>query len=118
MAVRLPCFAQKEQTKKTFLKNISIFAYTFVKTIKTDSYMDERKLEIWWSSLTISQKERIGGKIMSKQTEGKVNTALYPECSRVWNALSIEQKQAIYDHCTDDHGYLLQEWKEGRAFSY
>ena len=80
--------------------------------------MDEKELETWWASLTVEQKERIAGKIVSKQTDGAVTTCNYPECSRVWNDLPLERRQAIYEHCTDDHGFLLHKWREGFSFSY
>ena len=54
--------------------------------------MDERELETWWASLTVSQKERIAGKIMSKQTEGVVTVCNYPECTAVWNNLPLERR--------------------------
>ena len=80
--------------------------------------MDERKLDIWWASLTIVQKERIAGKIADKLSDGRVREARYPECTNVWNGLPLDRKMAIYEHCTDDHGYLLHEWREGFSFSY
>lgn len=87
--------------------------------------MNERKLEIWWASLTIAQKERIARKILNKQNivTKLINASVvlevdYPNCSNVWNALTLEQKLHIYEHCTDEHGYLLSNWQEGRSFSY
>ena len=42
----------------------------------------------------------------------------YPECTKVWNEVSEEVKQRVHDHCTDDHGLLLPEWKEGKSYSF
>lgn len=74
-------------------------------------------LNIWWSSLTIAQKERIATKAAKK--EGNENADIrYPECSKWWISISEEQRQWIYDHCTDKHGMLLTKWKEGKSMSY
>lgn len=78
---------------------------------------EERKLETWWASLTVSEKERIAGKIASKALGGKYVQVHYPECSTLWNELSQEEQEAIYRHCTDAHGLLLQDWKTGHPFS-
>lgn len=71
----------------------------------------------WWSSLTVVEKERIASKIKSKAT-GKDVKVHYPECTKVWNEVSEEVKQRVHDHCTDDHGLLLPEWKEGKSYSF
>lgn len=80
--------------------------------------MDERKLQIWWASLTILQKERIANKVINAKADEPMKEVRYPECSNVWNELPIERKHAIYEHCTDEHGMLLHKWREGRSFSY
>ena len=72
---------------------------------------EQRLVDIWWSNLTIAHKERIAAKIlgMSNPTE----ESRYPKCTEIWKGLSFEQKQAIYKHCTDEHGYLLHGWVDG-----
>ena len=67
--------------------------------------MRNDKLEIWWASLTIAQKERIDEEMVR-----------YPACSRWWNSLDEESRQKIHDHCVDRHGYLLQEWNEADPY--
>lgn len=79
--------------------------------------MKEQDLDAWWCGLTCSQKERIASKIASKQN-GAPTVVVYPECSEWWNALDAEKKEFIHDHCTDKHGYLLEEWSEGSSYSY
>lgn len=73
-------------------------------------------LENWWAGLTVTEKERIGTKIA--RNAGHHKAVIYPECSTWWNRLSMELKLRIYQHCTDDHGLLLQDWKEGEVYSY
>ena len=80
--------------------------------------ISSKELNVWWASLTIGQKERIASKIKSRENDGRTVVVNYPECSDVWNSLPVESQRAIYQHCTDDHGLLLQEWTEGWAFSY
>ena len=77
------------------------------------------ELEKWWASLTISQKERIARKGLSKNsTDGSVdeNLVLYPACSKWWSDLDDERRQTIYDHCVDAHGYLLKEWNDADPY--
>lgn len=64
------------------------------------------KFDVWWSSLTISQKERIASKANKKPVH-------YPECTAWWNSIDEEQKTRIHDHCVDSHGYFLKDWEEG-----
>ena len=81
--------------------------------------MRNDNLEIWWSSLTIAQKERIARKGLAKaHPDAQVNEdeVRYPACSRWWNSLPDEQKETIHDHCVDRHGYLLLEWKEADPY--
>ena len=81
--------------------------------------MRNDKLEIWWASLTIAQKERIARKGMSKASpDGTVDEEMvrYPACSRWWNSLDEESRQKIHDHCVGRHGYLLQEWNEADPY--
>ena len=74
-------------------------------------------LDKWWSSLTISQYERIATKAAKK--EGNENAEVhYPACSQWWNAITEERRLWIYNHCTDQHGLLLPIWNEGKSMSY
>ena len=77
------------------------------------------ELEIWWSSLTIAQKERIARKAQKKASpDGKVDDELvrYPACTRWWNSQDLAVQQKIHDHCVDRHGYLLQEWNDADPY--
>lgn len=72
----------------------------------------------WWSSLTIENKERIARKIVEHLVPEWEGDTCYPDCTRLWHYLSESQQQAIYEHCTDRHGHVLKEWKEGDSMSY
>ena len=81
--------------------------------------MRNDNLEIWWSSLTIAQKERIARKGQTKASpDGKVDEALvrYPACTRGWNAVPDVEKQKIHGHYVDRHGYLLADWNEADPY--
>jgi len=69
-----------------------------------------KDLDEWWQSLSVNQKIRIASKVLEQDIT-------YPKCSEVWNNLSIDKKKKIHEHCTDKHGYLLQEWSEGNMYS-
>ena len=74
-------------------------------------------LNKWWSSLTITQKERIATKAARK--DGDANAEVhYPACSQWWNTITAERRQWIYEHCTDVHGLLLPQWNEAKTLSY
>lgn len=75
-------------------------------------------LTSWWSSLTIYNKERIANKAVEHKLIDWEGTTHYPNCTRLWHSLSESQQQAIYDHCTDRHGHVLSEWREGTSMSY
>lgn len=75
------------------------------------------RVDIWWSSLTIVQKERIAAKAAEKEGNKDADVT-YPACTRWWNSITEERRQWIYDHCTDKHGLLLAKWKEGKSMSY
>lgn len=75
------------------------------------------KLDNWWSSLTITQKERIATKAARKAGDENANVT-YPACSVWWMSIDEERKQMIHDHCTNDHGLLLPEYQEGNIMSY
>ena len=74
-------------------------------------------LDKWWSSLTITQKERIATKAARKAGDESADIH-YPACSAWWNAIDDERRQWIYTHCTDTHGLLLPIWNEGKSMSY
>ena len=81
--------------------------------------MHNNELELWWSSLTVAQKERVAMKGQSKASHDKrVDPSLvtYPACSVWWNSLPEERKQQIHDHCVDRHGYLLHEWNDADPY--
>lgn len=67
------------------------------------------KYDIWWSSLKVTEKERIASKIKGEKV-------YYPECTEVWNALDAEKQQKIHDHCTDAHGLILLDWVDGKPY--
>jgi hypothetical protein len=74
-------------------------------------------LEIWWSSLPISEKERIARKGLSKAgLKEDDNLILYPGCTRWWQSLEEKRKESIYAHCVAKHGDELKEWKEGNPY--
>lgn len=75
----------------------------------------QQKINIWWANLTVPQKERIASKILSKSAMSE--ECRYPKCTAVWNTLDLEQQERIYQHCTDDHGYLLREWVDRPTYS-
>lgn len=76
------------------------------------------ELDTWWASLKVVEKEHIATKATRKDSGDETIEVKYPECSRWWLSISEERKQAIHDHCTDKHGLLLPEWKEGKCMSY
>jgi len=67
------------------------------------------KYDIWWSSLKITEKERIASKVKGEKV-------YYPECTTVWNELDDEKQQIIHDHCNDSHGLILGVWKDGKPY--
>lgn len=79
--------------------------------------MKKEDLNKWWSGLTVTQKEHIASKVVSKR-DGPPTQIHYPACTVVWNELSDEQQEFIHDHCTDKHGMILPEWQEGDTYSY
>ena len=66
-------------------------------------------LEIWWSSLPISEKERIARK-------GQAQDPVYPACTCWWQNLGEDKKKKIYTHCVARQGDELKEWKEGNPY--
>ena len=79
--------------------------------------MDNKSLDQWWAGLTIAQKERIASKAASKRS-GNPEQVRYPECTRWWLGADAGQKEWVYAQCTDKHGLLLEEWREGKTYSY
>ena len=77
--------------------------------------MEQRELDIWWSSLPIEEKERIARKGLTKTGEDP-SQATYPACSAWWNRLSHEQQVQIYTHCVAKHGDEVRQWNEGNPY--
>lgn len=81
--------------------------------------MTMTKTDEWWASLTIAQKERVAGRIVAnEQTESPRPSVVYPACTAIWMALPDERKEWIYDHCTNAHGLVIDDWTEGYSLSY
>ncbi|MBQ9185698.1 MAG: hypothetical protein IJ151_09555 [Bacteroidales bacterium] len=76
------------------------------------------EIEIWWTSLPITEKERIARKGLSKSGRVAVDEAdvLYPACTRWWNSLESSRKVKIHDHCVLKHGDELKEWDEANPY--
>lgn len=77
--------------------------------------MESVDLEIWWSSLPVSEKERIAKKGIAKNG-GNPEDAVYPACTSWWNALEASRKASIYNHCVVAHGDELKEWREENPY--
>ena len=73
--------------------------------------MHKRVLEIWWSSLPISEKERI-----ARKGSGSEEMSHYPSCTLWWNSLEESRQLMIYTHCVQKHGDETPEWKEGNPY--
>ena len=81
--------------------------------------MEKIDFDAWWASLPISRKERIARKALSKANPGQAvdeSTVLYPACTVWWGSIDDKQREAIYDHCTNRHGDLQQDWQEGDPY--
>ena len=72
---------------------------------------DKIDYDLWWSNLTISQKERIAKKITKEE-------CVYPKCTLVWKELGDDKKEWIHKHCTSKHGCVIEEFTEGQTMSY
>lgn len=71
----------------------------------------DQELDKWWSSLKVSEKERIATKLTG-------NTTQYPECTDVWKTLGTQTKYWVREHCTNKHGIVFPAWQDGKSFSY
>ena len=78
--------------------------------------MENVDLEIWWSSLPISEKERIALKGLRKAGEKDETKARYPSCTVWWTGLEAARKAFIYEHCVKAHGDELREWQEQNPY--
>ncbi|MBR0110236.1 MAG: hypothetical protein IJM05_06550 [Bacteroidales bacterium] len=81
--------------------------------------MKHDDLNLWWTSLSVAQKERVAKKGLKKyagEKEPAENEYQYPACTIWWNNLPEEQKTWIHDHCVNKHGYVLQEWDEANPY--
>ena len=82
-------------------------------------HMKNSELDLWWSSLPISQKERIARKAQSKTSpDGIVDDSkvYYPACTQWWESLDEAAKAKIYEHCVDRHGLSLTEWNNADPY--
>ena len=77
--------------------------------------MENVDLEIWWSSLPVTEKERIALKGI-KKANGDESLAHYPACTAWWNSLEQDRKEFIYNHCVLAHGDELREWKDQNPY--
>lgn len=92
------------------LSQKSIYFATVEQHITKETTMNVRDLDLWWTSLTTKQKERIATKAARKT--GKANAEVqYPECTVWWIALDAKVREKIRKQCTDERGHLLEEWK-------
>lgn len=81
--------------------------------------MDNNELELWWASLPVKRKEEIARKGLTKMSNGDSfdeSKAVYPACTKWWEALSQERKEWIYAHCTNRHGYVRSEWTDANPY--
>lgn len=78
--------------------------------------MENVDLEIWWSSLPISEKERIALKGIRKAGGADESQAQYPACTAWWNGLEADRKLFIYKHCVAAHGDEMREWREENPY--
>ena len=58
--------------------------------------MENVDLEIWWSSLPVTEKERIALKGLRKSGDPDESKAQYPACTAWWNSLDAERQAFIY----------------------
>lgn len=72
--------------------------------------MTYKELDMWWANLRIAYKERIASKANNRDMK-------YPECTEWWNNADVDTKQRIYNHCSENHGYYLEPWREGKSFT-
>jgi len=66
--------------------------------------------DIWWTGLTVKQKERIAKKVTGVDT-------FYPAATNVWMGLPEDRKARIYEHCKSGHGYLDPVENEGNPLT-
>ena len=81
--------------------------------------MNSKELDLWWSTLSIKEKERIARKGLSKASpDGKVDDSkvFYPACTAWWEGLDEDRKTKIHDHCVDSHGLLMTEWDNANPY--
>ncbi|MBP5549220.1 MAG: hypothetical protein J6X63_01900 [Bacteroidales bacterium] len=81
--------------------------------------MKDVDLNIWWSSLPVSEKERIATKGPTKASaDGKIDESLahYPGCTNWWGTLDDESKYKIFLHCVSRHGDELKEWDNANPY--
>lgn len=76
------------------------------------------EIDIWWTSLPISEKERIARKALTKSGKVAVDDSgiVYPACTRWWMSLDNDRKVKIHDHCVAKHGDELKEWDNANPY--
>jgi len=79
--------------------------------------MENVKLMDWFCSLSIQQKEHIACKVLLQQGKDP-KEGVYPRCVTVWESLTFEQQQSIYEHCTDHHGMFIQQPGDAPFYSF
>ena len=81
--------------------------------------MKDVNLDMWWASLTITQKERVALKGLGRgKKDADIDPALYqyPGCTAWWMSLDENRKTWIHEHCEKSHGYIMQEWNEADPY--
>jgi len=80
--------------------------------------MNHKQLDDWWSSLKIEEKERIATKYQSVKIGKTHPTIKYPNCTKLWGLLRLDEKEYIHNHCVQSHGLVTPDFKEGFEMSY
>ena len=80
---------------------------------------ETKDLDIWWSSLSIAQKERIARKGLTKANPGsriEESDVTYPACTTWWLSLSPQRKAYLREHCEGRHGYVMKGWEDANPY--